>query len=251
MHEAFFFGPDERQIFSIYHPSLGGDGRVLTVLCPPLFAELNRTHAALRKLAIALSERGHHVLRMDYRGSGDSFGDLKDMTLADWVQDIELTVQEGRELTGCRAVRLLGVRGSALLASRAAGSMPDIERLVFWDPISDGIECLSSLQREQAAVLDTHHYLSRDDRRDAKRQYGVYEVSNNMLEEFRTIDASVYSAIPSNKVRVVSTSTDSVFPVAEAPASVVNFACDWETQIEGVIFSQPVLESIMENLTAS
>src|SRR5256885_15079409 len=70
MHEAFFFGPSDRQVFATYHPASGGSGQVLTVICPPLFSDYMRTHLALRELAISLAERGQHVLRFDYREIG-------------------------------------------------------------------------------------------------------------------------------------------------------------------------------------
>ena len=81
MIEAFFFGPSNQQVFASYHPPVGGSGQVLTVICPPLFNEYMRTQLALRELAISLAERGQHVLRLDYRGTGDSFGDLDEVTL--------------------------------------------------------------------------------------------------------------------------------------------------------------------------
>ena len=58
---------------------------VLTVICPPLFSDYMLTHLVLRELAMALAERGQHVLRFDYRGTGDSFGELGKVTVADWL----------------------------------------------------------------------------------------------------------------------------------------------------------------------
>ena len=65
---------------------------MLTVICPPLFNEYMRTQLALRELAISLAERGQHVLRLDYRGTGDSFGDLGEVAISDWVEDIALAI---------------------------------------------------------------------------------------------------------------------------------------------------------------
>ena len=72
MMEAFFFGSSEQQLFGSYHPPFSGNGQVLTVICSPRFSEFARTHGALRKLAISIAEMGQHVLRFDYRGTGDS-----------------------------------------------------------------------------------------------------------------------------------------------------------------------------------
>ncbi len=249
MHEAFFFGPDDRQIFAVYHPSVSTAGSVLTVICPPLFAELNRTHGALRRLAIFLAEQGHHVLRMDYSGTGDSFGRLEEATLANWVDDIAITVQEGRDLSGCSAVRLLGVRASALLACQLIGANNDVERLVLWDPVRDGAQYLLALGREQAAVLEQHNFLGRAERRDALRNYRMYSLSEHMQEEFRSLTSRTYSDVPKNKLRIVSTSMADDFPVQGVSQDVVQFACNWETNTEGLIMSKPVLERLSQCLT--
>jgi alpha-beta hydrolase superfamily lysophospholipase len=147
--EAFFFGPGNRWIFANYHAAAGVGGQVLTVICPPLFSDYMRTHLVLRELAMALAERGQHVLRFDYRGTGDSFGKLGEVTVSDWIEDIALGVREGREISGSSVVRLLGVRAGALLACAAARALSDVQRLVLWDPISDGAGYLEVLRRIQ------------------------------------------------------------------------------------------------------
>src|SRR5260370_27609992 len=81
------------------------------------------TDLVLRELAMALAERGQHVLRFDYRGTGDSFGELGKVTVADWLEDIALAVREGREISGSSMVRLLGVRAGALPPSAAARAL--------------------------------------------------------------------------------------------------------------------------------
>ena len=63
---------------------------MLTVISPQLFNEYMCTHLALGELSLALAEKGQHVLRFDYRGTGDSFGDLCDVTASDWLEDIAL-----------------------------------------------------------------------------------------------------------------------------------------------------------------
>ena len=251
MHEAFFFGPTDRQIFGVYHPALGIDTGVLTVICPPLLSELNRTHSALRNLAIALAQKGQHVLRFDYTGTGDSHGHLADASMAHWVEDIQASIQEGRDLTGCRAVRVLAVRAGALLACNSVHSQVDVDRVVLWDPIASGSEYLSALDREQASVIDTHHYLSRAEQTQATSEYSIYGMSAGMLSDIESIDSGVYQAIDAKKFRVVCTSSTGQFPVENASEIVVPFECYWETKIDGVVFSQPVLEQLLTSLTAA
>src|SRR5256885_8152492 len=171
-----------------------------------------RTHLVLRELAMALAERGQHVLRFDYRGTGDSFGDLGEVTVSDWVEDIALAVQEGREISGSSVVRVLGVRAGALLACAAARASSDVQRLVLWDPVPDGASYLQVLRRSQAALSERNLYLSRAERRNAMHEYAGYTLSERMVEELRLLDRSAYSSVPKNTLRVVSTSSKTGFP---------------------------------------
>ena len=251
MHEAFFFGPADQQIFANYHPPVRGVGQVLTVICPPLFSDYMRTHLALRDLAMALAERGQHVLRFDYRGTGDSFGELGEVTVSTWVEDVALAVREGREISGSAEVRLLGVRAGALLASRSMGASGDVRRLVLWDPVPDGVDYLQALRRIQMALLEQHFYLSRAERGEAMHEYAGHRLSERMREEIRLLDANTYSSIPKGKLHVVSTSSATKFPVPGVPQDVARFACNWEADAEDQMMPRPVLERLIACLTMS
>jgi alpha-beta hydrolase superfamily lysophospholipase len=210
-----------------------------------------RTQAALRKLAISLAESGQHVLRLDYRGTGDSIGDLAEVAVSDWVEDIALAVREGRELSGSNVVRVLGVRAGALLACRSVGAANEVERLVLWDPILEGTGYLESLRRVQAAVVEQNYYLSRAERREAMHEYAGYRLSERMTEEFRMLDANTYSSVPKSKLRIVSTTSVNGFPVQGVPQDVAHFACNWETDAEDVLIPRLVLERLIECLIMS
>ena len=226
VHEAFFFGPGNQRIFANYHPAAGGGGAVLTVICPPLFSDYMRTHLALRELAMALAERGQHVLRLDYRGTGDSFGDLSEVAISDWVEDITL-------------------------ACKSAGASSDVQRLVLWDPVPDGASYLQVLRGVQVALCERNPYLSRAERRDAMHEYAGYTLSERMVEELRLLDRSAYSSVPKNTLHVVSTSSKTGFPVQGVPQDVAPYRCDWDTPADELIVPRPVLERLIACLTQS
>jgi pimeloyl-ACP methyl ester carboxylesterase len=257
VHEAFFFGPSNQQVFANYHPASGDDpasggaGHVLTIICPPLFSDYMRTQLALRELAISLADRGQHVLRFDYRGTGDSFGEIGEVAVSDWLEDIAFAVREGREISGSSVVRLLGVRAGALLACRSVGATNDVQRLVLWDPIPDGGGYLESLRRVQVAMLEQHYYLSRDERREAMHEYAGYRLSERMLEEFRLLDVSAFSSVPKSKLHIVSTASPNGFPVQGVPQDVAPCVCNWDTVADQVIVPRPVLERLTACLTRS
>lgn len=251
MIEPFFMGPHNQQLFAAYHAPAGGSGRTLTVICPPLFAEYMRTHLVLRELAIALAGKGQHVLRFDYRGTGDSFGELAEVEIAHWLEDIGLAVQEGRDLSGSAVVQLVGVRASGLLACKAAGASTDVERVVLWDPVPDGTEYLAALHRVQAGILARNHHLTGAERREAMTEYGGHRLTSRMLADFRSLDAQTYAGVPADRLHVVSTSSSDEFPVPGVSRDLAPFACNWETDLEAQIRPQPVLERLTTCLTTS
>jgi len=247
--EAFYFGPHDEQLFATYHPPAGGNARSLTVICPPLFSEYMRTQHALRELAIVLAAEGQHVLRFDYRGTGDSSGDLEEVAISDWLEDIQLAIREGRDVSGCTMVQLLGVRAGALLACRSAGACAEIEKLVLWDPVQGGTEYIENLRHVQAEILERNRYLSRAERREAMLEYGGHHLSERMLKEFHSLDARAYSSVPKQKLHVVSTSQAAAFPVEGVSRDVAQFSCEWETPTEDQMLPQPVLERLTACLT--
>lgn len=248
MYEPFFFGPEDRQLFGIYHPSLGADRRVLTLICPPLFSEFNRTHSALRKLAISLANAGHHVLRFDFAGTGDSHGNLEEFTLAEWEGDIVTALDEGREISGCERVRVLGVRGSCPLVCRSVSKHPAVDRFVFWDPILDGRQYLETLRQGQLAAIEFHVYISRAARKKIGNSYCVFQMSASMLKDFQALSAKSYSLVPRGKSRATNTSTYVIEAADGIQSEFIDFDCKWDVESEEVIMCQPVLESLMNQL---
>lgn len=248
MHEAFFFGPTSRRLFGSYHPPAGGHGRILTVICPPLLSELGRTHSALRKLAAAIAEAGHHVLRFDYYGTGDSFGAIEEATVSGWLEDIEAAVQEGRDISGCTKARVVGVRAGALLACKAVGAAADVERLVLWDPTRKGLEFLEDLRSMQAAMVARNVHLSRAERREAMIDHGTYRLSDCVVEELGLLDGDIYERVQS-KMRVVSTSPAHCLTLDAVPHDLIEYPCDWQAVNEDIIIPHPILERLISGVT--
>jgi pimeloyl-ACP methyl ester carboxylesterase len=249
MQESFFVGAADRQIFATYHSPAGGAGRVLTIICPPLFSEYQRTHSALRDLAVALSRAGQHVLRFDFRGSGDSAGELEDLTVSDWIDDIAIVEREGREISDAKVVHLVGVRAGALLACKSKSPTSAVKRIVLWDPVSSGDAYVQALRGAQTALCDLHPHLGRASRMEAMREYAGYVLSDRMVEELSAIDAGVYSHHPAGMLHVVSTAPEPNFPVRDTPCDSIAFQCDWDIVSNEPLMPRPVLERVAVCLT--
>lgn len=137
--QPFYFGTSQEQLFGVYHAPEGRavrNGAVL--LCHPLGHEYLRAHRAFRNLAATLASQGFHVLRFDYFGTGDSSGDAEQTTVARCLADLADAIQELKDISGASKVSLVGLRLGATFAAFASVNRRDIDRIVLWDPVSDG-----------------------------------------------------------------------------------------------------------------
>ncbi len=143
--EPFFFGPDKHRLFGVYHRP-AGQPKVPAgaVLCYPILQEYLRSHRAFLRLATLLASRGWHVLRFDYSGCGDSYGDGP-LDPDAWVRDLAMAATELRERSRANRLALIGLRVGASLAASAASSIQPLSDLVLWDPVVDGPEYLKDL----------------------------------------------------------------------------------------------------------
>lgn len=145
--KAFFFGSSNAPLLGVYHPAkLDNDRFQGIVLCYPFGQEYMLVHRAFRQLAKMLSNNGYHVLRFDYRGTGDSAGDLEDMTPDDWTDDIAIAIQELKDMAGLTKVGLIGLRLGALLAAKVASQRTDLSSLVLWDPVINGTDYIDTIK---------------------------------------------------------------------------------------------------------
>lgn len=141
---AFFFGPASNQIFACHHAPAGSAAGAV-VICPPWGPEYQYAHRTLRSLAKRLSDRGFHVLRFDYTGTGDSAGETTAADLGRWQDDVDEAVERIRSLSGLPHADLIGLRLGAVAALRAAERRDDVRSLLLWDPVSDGSAWLQEL----------------------------------------------------------------------------------------------------------
>src|SRR5262245_54436859 len=103
----FFFGTSERQLFGAYEPAANGRRDAGVVLCPPLGSEFLFAHPTYRLLARRLAAAGHHVLRLDYHGTGDSAGEFEDTHQPQWLDDIDMAIVELKDIAHVSRVALV------------------------------------------------------------------------------------------------------------------------------------------------
>jgi pimeloyl-ACP methyl ester carboxylesterase len=151
--DPLFFGRSDAPLYGVYHPPLRNPRSEAVLLCYPFGQEYMRAHRAFRQLALLLTRAGNHVLRFDYRGTGDSNGEMDEVTPQEWVEDIGTAVDELRELAGPVSLTVVGLRLGGLLAGVACHGRADVERLVLWDPVLSG----DDYQQELIATIAAEH----------------------------------------------------------------------------------------------
>ncbi|MBU6247813.1 MAG: alpha/beta hydrolase [Xanthomonadaceae bacterium] len=152
-----YFGPQGSLFGLMAEPAYPPSTAVL--LCPPLGQDLIRSHRLYRQLAHMLVRRGLAVMRFDYYGSGDSFGDADQTTLARCVEDTLNAAGELRQRTRCRRLLAFGARLGGSIALQAHARQP-FDALMLCDPILDGPAHRAQLEALHAEMLaDTRRFV--------------------------------------------------------------------------------------------
>lgn len=191
---SFFFGPADRQLLGCYHAARGASAGAV-VICPSWGTEYQYSHRALRMLARRLAERGFHVLRFDYSGMGDSWGDATDGDMEAWALDVGTAVTELRSMSQAGAVDLVGLRIGASVAATAASRLGHIRRVVLWDPIVDGRSWAHAHSMNAPVPSGA----------DRSIEFGKQLISAKLFNQLHGIDAADYPALDENDVLVLET----------------------------------------------
>jgi pimeloyl-ACP methyl ester carboxylesterase len=135
---AFHFGSRQRRLFGYYESAQANFGKERAVLlCHPMNNEQVFAYRTMRQLAARLVRTGFHVLRFDYFGTGDSYGETGEADLAGCCEDIETAIEELKDITGVTKVNLAGLRLGANLSALVAAYRPkEISKLILWEPVA-------------------------------------------------------------------------------------------------------------------
>ena len=151
-----YFGSPEKRRLAAYHPPVRRSNSLRGMLiCPPIGHEYIRTHWALRLIAKQLARKGAHVVRFDYRGHGDSFGNIEQVSSLDqWRDDVSDAVDYLKQVSGVSSVALFGLRAGSALAADVARERSDVNSVVAWEPISNGDCYLTELRKVHSTMID-------------------------------------------------------------------------------------------------
>ncbi len=146
--EACFVETDRGALFMVTHlPAGPAQGAV--VVCSPIQSELLKNNRREVMLARRLASQGLAVARFHYIGTGNSDGEVSDVTIDGMAEDtaaVATALAADTDRIGFVATRL-----GSLAASRVASGLPG-SPLAFWEPVVSGRGYLKELMRVRLMV---------------------------------------------------------------------------------------------------
>lgn len=148
MLKGHFITSEPFKLFVCQYGDVSSDSAV--VVLPPVLEELNLSRAVIAKSCHRLAQQGMACFLLDYAGTGDSEGELEQVTPVDWINNV-LHFLDWLAQQGIKHVSLCAYRYSALMISHHWESInagaTHINSLVLLKPVLSGKALISQLQR--------------------------------------------------------------------------------------------------------
>lgn len=182
--EPFFIDNSLHKIYAIYHtPEKFRNDSVGIVCCPPFGHEYIRSHKSYAKLAQRLADIGHHVIRFDFLGCGNSSGDLSNVTFKDWLENIGQVIDEFRQVALVDTIYLYGIRLGASLAIEYS-KLSFVNGLILICPVLKGEDYLTQLTNNHKKWLEGSFCNTKD---SSRSELLGFHYSDSLLKELSQI----------------------------------------------------------------
>jgi pimeloyl-ACP methyl ester carboxylesterase len=156
--EPFHFGTDGA-LYGVLTKPTGPSLETAVLVCGPVGQEKARAHFVLQALARRLAASGIATLAFDYFGTGDSLGESAEATCTRWQRDVAEAREELVRRTGAKRIVAVGVRLGAPLLWNASRNF-DVQGLVLWDPVFDGVDYVAQTTEIHARLLSAREHFS-------------------------------------------------------------------------------------------
>ena len=206
---------DHADLHAVLHRA-AGPARGAVLICAPDGEERSWALRPLVQLARDLAARGHHVLRFDYEGQGESTGAYEDTDVASRLRDIARASAELRARTETTRIAVVAARLGGALALEAAAADPAVHRLALWEPVLDVDGYLRNLLRVNVTtqmvvhkkVMRNSEQLLADLASGGTVSVNGYKLSQGFVAGLRTLKAAgrlAASKIPSLVIALAGT----------------------------------------------
>lgn len=138
--DAVVIENDGQKIFGIIHRPLNIEKSPAILVCHGLGGQKAGRNRTYVELAQALAKNGITVLRIDFRGSGDSEGNTADITVESKVSDAQkaLDFLQQDQRVDASKIGLFGRSLGGAVAVITAQRRQTVKSLVLWAPVFNG-----------------------------------------------------------------------------------------------------------------
>lgn len=145
---ASYFGDDGSVLFGVTHTPAAPNGQGV-VMCSPVYNDYLKNNRREVLLARRLASEGFTVQRFNYAGTGNSEGEILDLSVDTMTNDAAAATRflQGRD--GVEHVSFMGTRLGALPAATSAAQAD--APVAFWEPI-EGVKYFRELFRTMAII---------------------------------------------------------------------------------------------------
>lgn len=150
--QAFFLDTNNGRRFCLFHSaSKNVECRGAVLYVAPFGEEMNKARRMLALQAKNLAQHGFAVLILDLYGCGDSDGEIKDASWAQWKEDLDVAFSWLRQQCDV-PISLLGLRLGALLAlDFIRDGRNQVHQVALWQPVLNGQQFLTQFFRLKLA----------------------------------------------------------------------------------------------------
>jgi len=234
----FFLPTPAGQRFCLFHAPLASVGiRAAVLYAHPFGEEMNRSRRIAALQARAFAAAGIAVLQIDLHGCGDSIGDFAEARWQNWKNDLALAhgwladkVQVPVSLWGLRL-------GALLMLDYASQASRPVDRLILWQPVTNGQAGLTQWLRLRLAsrMLDSDGNHDHDGGTHALRttlaqgqslEVAGYELAPELAAAIDAVDAAALAPV-GHEVDWFDIAASAGRPMTPAASRII---ADWQCQ---------------------
>ena len=191
----YFNGSKGRSLLGFLHSPISPKTNIGIVYCHPFADEQTLSHRIVVNTARTFAELGIPVLRFDMSGCGDSEGNLEEVLISDWKEDITRAIKILKNKTDVKDYALWGLRLGAGLALLHEERYKEASFMILWQPVINFSEYIKRFVRRESTLqisenIKTTSAASFNNELEEKGVVDIigYPISKKLYENFLEID---------------------------------------------------------------
>jgi len=233
--------------------SPAGKPRAHIVFLPPFGEEMNRCRSLVASQARRFANAGYSCTLIDFYGTGDSEGQLRDASLAIWKDNIRRAVNVLQQECPVPLI-LWGLRLGGLLAlDYAVTSTPKPRDIILWQPVNAAALYITQVLRQRVASLmvrdlppETTKEIRQRLREGEDVEVAGYILGGKLVQDIEDIDVSTMAELCSGSIYWLEHTTEAGKEIGMAARKMVDQLAQQGNRMEVRTFCDPPIWQIHE-----